>query len=614
MDEAMVHKLNSFSPLSSKAWQYDDIPNELWNPNNSTLKLWLEPMRMKASEIVRKYFVFQPFIVERALQVNPVDSASPCLAIHLRNGDDKKGLHRKKFPPNKFRDYLLAFARAGGKHVYLASDTTRPIEYIMEHFPSTITSMIRTQGSFVVRSSWKWPAHMMEDHHRTNSEALVDVLAMSKCQLLLHGNSALSEAAIYLNTNLHNQSVNWEDPDRLSVDQFEALAKQVIENANHNTSPSNKIDESKIIKGTPSRKCKRNAIVYLAQKKHSTYDRNSFAILLKSLQLIDSNYLSLNNHRDNTDVIIFHTADFTEDDLDFIDNSLGSGFRDGLHFIDLHNTSYWQLPSWHANDNPVEDWYAFPLFSEGYRRMMHWYAIDIWSFFRDYGEMNGCEYEYIMRFDEDSFLRSPVKYDVFDFMKRNNYNYGFRLCSYEMQVTKRIWKIWRKMKGSPVPVRDIDLEMCGFYNNFFVAKLSFFQSHRVQRFLKLVDRQGMIYRRRLGDLMIHSMAVYAFSPPEKIHRFLDFTYEHSTVNSTTGCVVWGGIQAGYNDANANTTLQNYMSEKVSGVGCTANVSIMNQDDLSPSYQHLPDFLDGQVGLETIMAGKVEMPNRGLLSG
>ena len=114
--------------------------------------------------------------------------------------------------------------------------------------------------------------------------------------------------------------------------------------------------------------------------------------------------------------------------------------------------------------------------------------------------------------------------------------------------------------------------------------------------------------------MIHSMAVYAFSPPEKIHRFLDFTYEHSTVNSTTGCVVWGGIQAGYNDANANTTLQNYMSEKVAGVGCTANVSIMNQDDLSPSYQHLPDFLDGQVGLETIMAGKVEMPNRGLLSG
>ena len=114
--------------------------------------------------------------------------------------------------------------------------------------------------------------------------------------------------------------------------------------------------------------------------------------------------------------------------------------------------------------------------------------------------------------------------------------------------------------------------------------------------------------------MIHSMAVYAFSPPEQIHRFLDFTYEHSTVDSTTGCVVWGGIQAGYNDPFANTTLQNYLSEKVTGEGCTANISIMTQDDLSPSYQHLPDFLNKEVKLQTIMAGKVEIPGRGLLSG
>lgn len=246
--------------------------------------------------------------------------------------------------------------------------------------------------------------------------------------------------------------------------------------------------------------------------------------------------------------------------------------------------------------------------------MMHWYAIDIWNFFRDYGNANSCSYEYVMRFDEDSFLWSPLKYDVFDFMKSNDYNYGFRLCSYEMQVVRRIWKIWRNMKKSTAPVRDIDLEMCGIYNNFFVAKVSFFQSDEVQQFLKIVDRQGVIYRRRLGDLMIHSMAVYGFSPPAKIHRFLDFTYEHSTVNSTTGCVVWGGIQAGYNDPNANATLQNYLSHKVPDKKCTANLSLMMQDDLSPTYQHLPDYLDGEVKLVSIMAGKVELPGQGLLSG
>jgi hypothetical protein len=256
---------------------------------------------------------------------------------------------------------------------------------------------------------------------------------------------------------------------------------------------------------------------------------------------------------------------------------------------------------------------AFPQFSEGYRQMMHWFAIDVWRFFQDYGKETGCNYEFIMRFDEDSFLHSKVEYDVFDFMSKNDYNYGFRLCSYEMVVTQRIWRLWRSGKSS-APIRDIDLDMCGVYNNFFVAKLAFFQSGPVQRFLKFVDRQGLIYRRRLGDLMIHSMAIYSFSPPEKIHRFLDFTYEHGTVDMKTGCVMWGGIQAGYNDPQADDTLNKYLKEKVTGIGCTANVTTLSQEDLSPTYQHLPDELNGRVNLKTVMAGKVEIPGKGLLSG
>ena len=62
--------------------------------------------------------------------------------------------------------------------------------------------------------------------------------------------------------------------------------------------------------------------------------------------------------------------------------------------------------------------------------------------------------------------------------------------------------------------------------------------------------------------MIHSMAVYAFAPQEKIHRFLDFTYEHSTVDKETGCIMWGGIQAGYNDPKSDDTLLSFYQKKV----------------------------------------------------
>ena len=681
IDKNMVGTLNSFIPWSIKAWQYDDIPNELWNPNGVTLKSWLEPMRRKANDLIKTYYDFQPFLVQRAQQANPIHSeSSPCLAVHLLN-TDKEGKHREKIPPNKFRDYFNAFARSGGKHIYISSDSRRSLEYIRDHFPSNINSMIRTQGPYVVRSSWKWPIHMLEKHHRTNSEVLVDILAMSKCQLLLHGNSAISEAAIYLNLNLHNNSVNLEDPDKMNVNQFEHLARRIllpviptkettavavtttnareffdqasslkVSNADVNLTiaadstvrrPQVENENPKIIRGDQNGSCKNNAIVYLAQKEHSSYDgRDSYRSLLKSLDLMNSNYLSIDNHHNNTDVIIFHTGDFEQEDMDIMGEKFGSKFRSSLYFINLYNTSYWKRPIWHLHDDPSVDWYAYPLFSEGYRQMMHWYSIDIWRFFVDYGKqlVNGqstntdCPYEYIMRFDEDSYLRSQINYDIFDFMKANDYNYGFRLCSYEMQVTQRIWKIWlsKASKNLPPPIRAIENDMCGIYNNFFVAKLSFFQrnDNGVQKFLKLVDRQGMIYRRRLGDLMIHSMTVYAFSPASKIHRFLDFTYEHSTVNTTTGCVVWGGIQAGYNDPNSNETLRNYYQKEVlsadsnNDIDCklvSANASYyVYQEDLSPTYQHhLPSkHLNGteKLKLKTIMAGKVEYANQGSLSG
>ena len=114
--------------------------------------------------------------------------------------------------------------------------------------------------------------------------------------------------------------------------------------------------------------------------------------------------------------------------------------------------------------------------------------------------------------------------------------------------------------------------------------------------------------------MIHSMAIYSFAPPEKIHRFLDFTYEHSTVDKTTGCVVWGGIQAGYNDPKSGETIDEYYQKKVAEKGCTANLTVMSEHSLSPTYSHLPLNLKGKLFLKTITAGNVELRGKGTLSG
>ena len=176
--------------------------------------------------------------------------------------------------------------------------------------------------------------------------------------------------------------------------------------------------------------------------------------------------------------------------------------------------------------------------------------------------------------------------------------------------------MWRRRYPKFIPRREFSLDMCGFYNNFFVADLHFFVSPAVTQFLRFIDKQGHIYRRRLGDLMIHSMAVYWFAPKQHIHRFLDFTYEHGTFNETNGCLLWGGIQAGYNDPDALTTISNFNKTIVIDRRCDVNTSILTQADLSPSYNHLPTITSGDhVSLLTITAGNVELPaGRGLLSG
>ena len=618
-----------------KAWQYDDIFDELWNPSALPLKELYEPMRRRASAIVNKYYRFRPHIVNRALEVNPV-TAHPCLSVHIRVGD-KLGKHISKVKADAYLPYLEAFARAGGKSIFLATDSHRALQYIEKNFPGYLLEMIRTQGKYVVRTTKDWATHFIEDHHRVNSEALVDILAMSRCNILLHSHSTVAEAAIYLNFDLHNNSVNLEDPDKISPERFETVSKEILmkddpaqplaviaepsRNALRSSLSTKTVpmNNATILFRPTSPQCRSNAVLYLAQKQHSSYSRDSYKLLLNSMDLLNRNYLSIHNHTNNTDLFVFHNGDFGAPDLKTIEEQLGinessSASHVAVYLVDLNHSHYWTRPKAVKHDDP-KYWHAYPLFSEGYRRMMHWYAIDIWRFFQHWNEKRSCSYRYLFRLDEDSYIHSPIQYDIFDFFRQNQYVYGYRLCAYEMKITRNMWKQWHFDNPNFVAKRKVEEEMCGFYNNMFVADLQFFNSEPVSKFLSFIDRRGVIYRRRLGDLMIHTMTVLMFAPPDRIHRFLDFTYEHGTWNETDGCLLWGGIQAGYLDPKADHTLDDFYRNKLLARRCPYNASYLHEEDLSPSYAHVPNDLRGKVALHTIVAGKVELPaGKGILSG
>jgi hypothetical protein len=363
IEEHMVTSdLQLHTPWSVKAWRYDKVPDAAWNPDGKSLKDWYEPMRRRAHETVKKYYFFKPHIIRRAEAVNPVVPGQPCLAIHLRN-NDKTGRYRAKVKADKFEGYVDAFERAGGRVVYIATESSRVLQYMSKNYPERLSKLIRTQGNAVVRadklirSKKDFPTHMVDNHHRVNSETLVDILAMSKCSLLLHGFSTVSEASIYLNPTLQNNSVNLEDPHRLTVEEFELVAREVIAEANSkNISDYSVRGRAKLVDGSDElsvmtdrvdnttmlsrgsrsgRQCRSNAIVYLAQKQHSSYGRDSYSSLLQSLDLLHKNYLSIGQHVDNTDVFIFHTGDFNATDLSFLEARFGPSYRGVIRLVDL---------------------------------------------------------------------------------------------------------------------------------------------------------------------------------------------------------------------------------------------------------------------------------------
>lgn len=705
MDESLIKPgLESYCPWSIRSYRYDSVPDKLWwnhTSGNSTslLRHWYEPMRRQAHEIVKKFYKFQPYIIQRANDVHPMsyNNSSKCLGVHIRmNGKD--GKYRTKIKADLYGTYMDIYERMGGTCIYLATDSRKAYQYISKNLPQRIINILYSQGQFIVRSSKDIPLHHIEKHHRVNAEVLVDIVALSKCSFLIHGYSTTSEAAIYINLMLHNHSINIEDPTRMSILDFEniihnwhdgedlrtkssetwteSMARQrfveemkktaIIQNQqqqqiNHdgktddgkdsiepNSNQEMNLSEPQIIQHQHTHLsdqdddiklhiCKNNAIVYLVQKKHSTYkERDSYSNFLKSLTLLHKNYLSINQHMNNTDILIFHTGDYNENDLSIIEEHIPihKNNNDGtIRLINIFNTSYWTRPKSNLDDNPAT-WYAYPLFPEGYRRMMHWFAIDIWNFFHDWNNQiifkktknSSCNYRYIMRLDEDSYIHSPIQYDIFDMMKSNQYVYGYRMCSYEMKVTQRMSSMWYQRNSNFKAERNIPLDICGFYNNFFVADLHFFWNDNVQKFLSFIDRQGHIYRRRLGDLMIHTMSVYWFAKSNQIHRFLDFTYEHGTISDNDhkskdiktyqkdGCLIWGGIQAGYLDTNSSMIIRNYMNQMIK-LDCPIDLRLLSWNDLSPSYQHLPShIIKTNLSLETVTAGQVELSGQGINSG
>mmetsp|Transcript_15017 Transcript_15017/g.22561 ORF Transcript_15017/g.22561 Transcript_15017/m.22561 type:complete len:457 (-) Transcript_15017:107-1477(-) len=346
-----------------------------------------------------------------------------------------------------------------------------------------------------------------------------------------------------------------------------------------------------------------DVIIYLGQKQHSSYDATHANTLNASMASLRQNMFKISE----SDVIVWHEGDLSLRDANALQGETN------IRFCLLTNATGWSIPNFIQVDSlPPMPW------SLGYRKMIRFYAVTIWSTLKTLG------YEWVMRMDDDSFILSPIPYNIFDYMRASGDLYAYRMLSAECprtfgdfikyfahQIvqkfyhsnaidTARIDLIMRKTNMDKDFVshcikfprhcksqnkRDklrfefskLDLHQnpqliplaisrgmpyCaaigqyGYYNNWFVTQIDWWLTEpKVKAMITEFDQSKLIFTHRSNDLIFQTAAIKLFMPPSRRSRFIDFTYQHHTTRH--GAVVFGGIESGTTDPQAVARIQNY---------------------------------------------------------
>jgi alpha 1,2-mannosyltransferase len=318
------------------------------------------------------------------------------------------------------------------------------------------------------------------------------------------------------------------------------------------------------------------AIVYLAQNttRDRLYGRDSRSMLEKSLELLYKHYNGQFRH----DVLIFHEGDFSERDQ--------AEVAQGRPEISFRKIQF-DLPDFLPRSEVPEVWVNDDgsRYGMGHRNMIRFYAVLLFDI------LDALGYDWFFRLDDDSFIHSRIDYNLFEFMEKNGYEYGYRVdirdpsgCArgfgeavlaylkaenikptsflehcpparsmvhFKNGIKVLLMKLSPHRKYAMGPSGQYDL--WGYYNNFFITKVSFWKRPDVQAFIRHFDRIGGWYKYRWNDLIFQSAAVQVFLAKEKVHKFTDWTYEHATVKH--GQLVWGGIYPGLGETNAPAVLE-----------------------------------------------------------
>ena len=147
--------------------------------------------------------------------------------------------------------------------------------------------------------------------------------------------------------------------------------------------------------------------------------------------------------------------------------------------------------------------------------MCNFYAIKIWKYISNF--------DYVLRLDDDSFVRSNVK-GIFNYCLNNKIDIGY--VRRKLDVHKLSENTFKKFLSDDLKLPDEITRMAhkNFYNNFQLINVKFYLQKEAQIFIKDIESSNGIYYYRWGDSNIWSLIAHRFGA--KICNFKGLRYQH----------------------------------------------------------------------------------------
>ncbi|CAF3439645.1 unnamed protein product [Rotaria socialis] len=183
---------------------------------------------------------------------------------------------------------------------------------------------------------------------------------------------------------------------------------------------------------------------------------------------------------------------------------------------------------------------TIPSNRSGYASMCQFWSYDIW--FKYTILQQQCDY--VMRFDDDSYLINFTQYDLFEKFHNNQLDYAYRIVYHDTNGLDFLRDNLRTFLPANQSRRGCIQTVCtslngpdgydglAVYNNFFLIRLNLMYEHSViETYLKQLLSLNAFYLYRIGDANIQTICLLLVEKELKI-SFLKFPYNHNVHGSS----------------------------------------------------------------------------------